>query len=71
MEVIAAGLADLDAGAIEASDEIKDSPRTSSFRLRQSLAVSIKSFAYPANPHFCLTDIDLEILKGQTVGLIG
>lgn len=71
MEVIAAGLADLEAGAIEASEELNDSPPSSSFRLRQSLAVSIKSFAYPANPHFCLTDIHLEILKGQTVGLIG
>jgi ABC-type multidrug transport system fused ATPase/permease subunit len=71
MEVIAGGLADLDAGAGDASGEIEKTPFISSLHLRESLAVSIKSFAYPTNPHFSLADIDLTILRGQTVGLIG
>jgi ABC-type multidrug transport system fused ATPase/permease subunit len=71
MEVIAGGLADLDAGAGEASGKIERTPFISSLHLRESLAVSIKSFAYPTNPHFALADIDLTILRGQTVGLIG
>jgi ABC-type multidrug transport system fused ATPase/permease subunit len=71
MDVIAAGLSDLDADAGDPSVEVKRPHLISSLHLQESLAVSIKSFAYPANPHFTLADIDLTILNGQTVGLIG
>ena len=71
MDVIAAGLSDLDAEADEASVTVERPAVISSLHLRESLTVSIKSFAYPTNPHFTLADIDLTILRGQTVGLIG
>ena len=69
IDVIAAGLSE--ANAEDASVGVKKSSLISSLHLRESLAVSIKSFAYPTNPHFTLADIDLTILRGQTVGLIG
>ena len=69
MDVIAAGLSEVDEG--DTNLGVKRSPVLSSLSLRESLAVSIKSFAYPTNPHFTLADIDLTILRGQTVGLIG
>jgi ABC-type bacteriocin/lantibiotic exporter with double-glycine peptidase domain len=69
LDVIAAALSD---AADEAGANVaKTSSLPSSLRLRESLAVSIKSFVYPTNPHFTLADIDLTIQKGQTVGLIG
>ncbi len=69
LDVIAAALSD---AADEADANVaKTSSLPSSLRLRESLAVSIKSFVYPTNPHFTLADIDLTIQKGQTVGLIG
>jgi ABC-type multidrug transport system fused ATPase/permease subunit len=71
MDVIAADLSDLDAEADEASITVERPGVSSNLHLRESLAVSIKSFAYPTNPHFTLADIDLTILRGQTVGLIG
>jgi ABC-type multidrug transport system fused ATPase/permease subunit len=40
-------------------------------RFRETLAVSIKSFKYPGNSHFCLKDICFSIQKGQTVAFIG
>ncbi|HEY6770705.1 MAG TPA: ABC transporter ATP-binding protein [Candidatus Sulfotelmatobacter sp.] len=69
MDVIAAGLSD---AADEADANVAKTPSlSSSLRLQNSLAVSIRSFVYPMNPHFILADIDLTIVKGQTVGLIG
>ena len=69
MDVIAAGFSDADVG--DTNLGVKTSPLISSVSLQESLAVSIKSFAYPTNPHFALAEIDLTILRGQTVGLIG
>ncbi len=69
MDVIAAGLSEANVG--DAGAGVKKSTLISSLHLRESLSVSIKSFAYPTNPHFTLADIDLTILRGQTVGLIG
>jgi ABC-type multidrug transport system fused ATPase/permease subunit len=69
MDVIAAGLSDVDEG--DTSLGAERPPLVSSLTLRESLAVSIKSFAYPTNPHFTLANIDLTIMRGQTVGLIG
>jgi ABC-type multidrug transport system fused ATPase/permease subunit len=69
MEVIAAGLSDVDVA--DTSLDIKDTPVGSRLRFRETLTVSIKSFAYPTNPHFALSEIDLTIRRGQTVGLIG
>ena len=40
-------------------------------RFRRTLSISIKSFDYPANPHFRLKDINLVIQRGQTVAFIG
>ena len=40
-------------------------------RLRDTLAVSIKSFKYPGNSLFCLKDICFSVRKGQTVAFIG
>ena len=37
----------------------------------ESLSISIKSFDYPANPHFRLKDINVVIQRGQTVAFIG
>src|SRR4030088_2521543 len=71
MDVIAAGLSDLDAEADKASVRVERPTLISSLHLRESLAVSIKSFSYPTNPHFTLSYIDLTVLRGQTVGLIG
>jgi ABC-type multidrug transport system fused ATPase/permease subunit len=71
IDVIATGLSDLDAGPGDVNVGVKRPDLISSLHLRESLAISIKSFAYPTNPHFTLADIDLTILRGQTVGLIG
>jgi ABC-type bacteriocin/lantibiotic exporter with double-glycine peptidase domain len=71
MDVIATGLSDLDAYAGDTSAGVRRPPLISSLHLRDSLTLSIKFFAYPTNPHFTLADIDLTILRGQTVGLIG
>ena len=38
---------------------------------RRTLSISIKSFDYPANPHFRLKEINLVIQRGQTVAFIG
>jgi ATP-binding cassette, subfamily B, bacterial PglK len=69
IEIIAAGL------SVGANDGAKVAEQTthaaSRLHLREALRVSIKSFAYPTNPHFDLVDIDLTIRRGQTVGLIG
>jgi ABC-type multidrug transport system fused ATPase/permease subunit len=69
IDVIAAGLSE--ANAEDVTVGVKKSSLISSLHLRESLAVSIKSFAYPTNPHFTLGEVDLTILRGQTVGLIG
>jgi len=70
IEIIAAGLSE--GGNDEASQVAEQTtPIASRPYLREALTVSIKSFAYPANPHFGLAAIDLTIRRGQTVGLIG
>jgi ABC-type multidrug transport system fused ATPase/permease subunit len=71
MDVIATGLSELDAEAENVSVAAERQPLISSLHFRESLDVSIKAFAYPTNPHFALGDIDLTILRGQTIGLIG
>ena len=43
----------------------------SEFRFSRTLSISIKSFDYPANPHFRLKDINVVIQRGQTVAFIG
>ena len=68
MEIIAAGLSEEDIGPSLGINQISFA---SGLHLREALTVSIKSFAYPTNPHFALADIDLTIRRGQTVGLIG
>lgn len=68
LDVIAAGLSEVDHADADVAETL---PHLSSLRLQESLSVSIKSFIYPTNPHFSLSDIDLIIQKGQTVGLIG
>ncbi len=40
-------------------------------RLRETLAVSIRSFKYPGNTQFRLKDICFSVQKGQTVAFIG
>lgn len=71
MDVIAAGLSDVGAEIGNAEVKVEAPSLVSSLHLQKSIAVSIKSFAYSTNPHFALANIDLTILKGQTVGLIG
>lgn len=39
--------------------------------LRQSLKLSVKSFAYSGNPHFQLRDIELTIRRGEKVAIVG
>jgi ABC-type multidrug transport system fused ATPase/permease subunit len=70
IEIIAAGLSEgVNDGASQAAEQ--PTPIVSRLPLREGLMASIKSFAYPTNPHFGLVDIDLTIRRGQTVGLIG
>jgi ABC-type multidrug transport system fused ATPase/permease subunit len=69
MEVIAAGLSEQEAWS--SAQEMGDDSIVSSLSLRGELTVSIRSFAYPTNPHFALSDLALTIRRGQTVGLIG
>jgi ATP-binding cassette, subfamily B, bacterial PglK len=70
IEIIAAGLSE---GANDGASQVAERTTLTASRLhlREALRVSIKSFAYPTNPHFGLVDIDLTIRPGETVGLIG
>ena len=70
IEIIATGLSE---GENDGTSQVagRTTPSASRLPLREELAVSTKSFAYPTNPHFGLADIDLTIRRGQTIGLIG
>ena len=69
MEIIAAGVSE---GTGEsASQKTQENPAVARLGFQEALTVSIKSFAYPTNPHFCLADIDIVIRRGQAVAFIG
>jgi ATP-binding cassette subfamily C protein len=39
--------------------------------MQRTIRISVRSFVYPTNPSFCLHDINLEIVQGQSVAFIG
>jgi ATP-binding cassette, subfamily B, bacterial PglK len=65
IDVIARGLGD----APVASNSHRD--LKNEYQFRQSLVVSIKSFAYHANDNFHLCDVHVKIGQGQKVAFIG